>query len=1029
MKKGVKKGGVQKTGIIILVVSILFLAVLGVLFMSELRTNNPANSLEIFNLSSSSVTLVSENDSLLYANDVALEVCEFNDEWLVLDQEPCIKDLVITDSFSYYEIVNLNPEEEINLISYKDPLYRALRQQSGDIKFTTEQFNENPDFPESMFGKVLYADGSAASDVLVKVRGVNRDEVNDIAAITDENGKYSIVFDNSDEGYLQKIEMITPDGNEDHTLVASYDNAPVFDIVLAANTPESSEIFREGFNALYSEKERKLFNAMGRFTDPQKVYADGNTCFEGGALGGISVQCAENVHWFRGLNPNECPDSSKNRMRVGLVRHTHYTHLFEPENGTVKMYLQKLDSNGRADGSPSESVDNGAYINSAVLQDNVSYELKAKIVDGSGSTIAQCNDIDRGGPIIIRKEESDIVHSTKEIENLKKTVEVCPKTGENFAVIPGYVRTDDMIKGVNRLGMSWGEVLIVDLDNGIPQYQDIVERASVVNMNVILRLCYKGNCQIDDGAEYGRRVVDMYNKLVSSKKAPNGIYVHIGHNEPNASEWREPAAEAAFMNAAIEAINSSGSISLNEDGGGIRMLGPNLDLFYKGGDSRAKTATEYMDSLLANGLSLENAKKVYAWTGNTYIKDSHTNISGDYEGYIIYLSGKGLSTKVIATETGKINTGVAWDEYGNQLKKLVDNSNIKAVLMFNSFGLNPDPDFTYHADLHNDYKNDSLNLHTQLLDKTGCNRVAVEIVEPGDPIDVYAEAGTGGPVGGLQADPPTDGPIALFPADGNVQGVRTSTNVLGANSIKLPEVGEYHVTSSKYEVLSPYVSRFGDANGEVMAFLDRNKNGIMDEGEEYVSDMNDLKFEKVGYVNRIGLSKGHNIVSLSLSPLENISAEILINMINNQGGNAVAVGYLENGVWKMFNRADGVSYSRNFDIRPGSAVYVRSLKESEFTLRGQKYTQPVTVYIYRGWNLLGIQGSTQSYTLQDVISSVKSNPRIDAKAIATWDAKTHKYEILVIDGDEKFGDTSRKVAENDGVFILAKEAGEYWKPK
>ena len=1007
----------KKKNILLGIIFFLIVALFVSLFFGykEVEKRNEENNLSVYNLESTAFVLVSNANHDLYIENGKIEECPQNDPTSIT----CVKYKYNADAFSYYEIVNVNPQTSYEIKSYKDSLYKFLDMKSGNVLFQTKEIDENPGFPDSMFGKVLYGDGEGAANALVIVTSNEDDDFPPVATLTNDNGGYSVSFKQLNKNYLLKVSLVTVSGYKSDRLVASYDNKPVYDIVLETQNDMSLN------SANYAKKQSNSLIS--------KAYADGNSCFESGALGGISVQCSESVHWFRGLNPNECPASSGGSFRVGLVEHTHYTHLFVPSEGKVSLYLNELDSSGKVVNS-SQNIDNGQKINASVLKDKVSYELKARIVDGSGNTIKECQDIDRGGPIIIKKDTPKTTHGEKKIENLNKTVEVCPKFGENFAVIPGEVRTEDMIKATNRLGMNWGEVIAVDLE-GVDHYRDIVERASVVNMRIILRLCYRDKCELTNGSTYGQKVVETYKKLVSSGKAKNGIYVHVGHNEVNVTEYRLPAQEAKFMNDAIEVIAASGNLAMQSDGPGIHLLGPNLDLFFEGGGKpEYKKANEYVDALLSSGLSLDNAKKIQYWTGNVYIKDGKNDYTAKVFDHIKYLRGKGLNGKFIVTETGKINGG-SWEALGDNIGTLIKSDDVAGVLIFNSFGLNPGLSgdassidyFAYHKELWDDYKSDKLTLHNSILDRAGCTqRVKVEIIEPGAPIDIVLK-GIGGPVGEAQEDPPTSDPIPVS-SDG-VLGVSTTKDVLGAATMRLPEIGEFLITSSKYKILRPYVSRFSKEDRDVSAFFDTNKNLIKDEGEEFLTSMAGFEYKKVGYVNKFDLAKGHNVISISLYPYDVLSAETLLNVINNQGGNATAIGYIENGSWKIFNRVNGVSYSKNFDIKSGMGLYIKSETDSTFTLRGDEYSQPVGVYLYKGWNLVGIHGSDKDYTFKSTLENIAKNELLEVESLAVWDEQSNKYKMFIYDGSSAYGDEDLPVTENTGVFVKTKVGGEYWKPE
>jgi hypothetical protein len=136
---------------------------------------------------------------------------------------------------------------------------------------------------------------------------------------------------------------------------------------------------------------------------------------------------------------------------------------------------------------------------------------------------------------------------------------------------------------------------------------------------------------------------------------------------------------------------------MNPNDAGIKILSPNFDL-YSGGGSSAK---DYLDQMLQNPGFNEIKGEIYGWAVNDYVVDRGFSVPGDVNGFIDHLNSKGLRTNIFITELGKINRSASWDEFATMVGELESNSNVKAILMFNSLGTNKDPNFEYHQDLWN----------------------------------------------------------------------------------------------------------------------------------------------------------------------------------------------------------------------------------------------------------------------------------------------------------------------------------------
>lgn len=286
------------------------------------------------------------------------------------------------------------------------------------------------------------------------------------------------------------------------------------------------------------------------------------------------------------------------------------------------------------------------------------------------------------------------------------------KDGENFA-IQYQVPVDKMQQAVGSR-MRWGEALITDL-GAMNDYAQSVINGKNVGMNLLLRLCYKGNCNINNGNAYGNSVLEVYNSLKASGQLPqNGLFIHGGHNEPNVAEYRDPNDEAQFVADLISVLKGAGVLSTDPEDIGIKVISPNLDL-YSNGDGQwpgcndgcddpnphpIYSAQTYVDKMLENSSFSAVSGDIFAWAVNDYLyQRGEGNVVSDIQAFTSYLQSKGLRDTIIVTELGKIDTSMNWDVLANTIGALDSMENVFVIMLFNSLGSNPDSAFSYHQEL------------------------------------------------------------------------------------------------------------------------------------------------------------------------------------------------------------------------------------------------------------------------------------------------------------------------------------------
>jgi len=220
-------------------------------------------------------------------------------------------------------------------------------------------------------------------------------------------------------------------------------------------------------------------------------------------------------------------------------------------------------------------------------------------------------------------------------------------------------------------------------------------------------------------------------------------------------------------------------------------------------------------------------------------------------------------------------------------------------------------------------------------------------------------------------------------------------------------------------------------------FWDNNKNGVQDGNEEFVS------LSGVGIVNTFeqtyldyDLSTGWNLIAF---PYLNTSltANDLINMIEQEDGYATTVAKYEGGRWVVFKVRGGDTYSEDFSIEPGKGYFIRVEKPVSISLGGYAQNSSTPIQTEIGWNLVGFApGVTEEgvfqweheiteWTAEKVLSTLQAEG-IKADVITRY--KDGGYKNLVFENNVTYGE-DYAIFPQEGYFIRVTEKNkDKWKP-
>lgn len=657
----------------------------------------------------------------------------------------CYSDLKTTDRFIYANINNLQPDTAYEVgwaTTFESKIFRTnLMLASG----TTTSLNEKLPELERVYGRIVDRNEDTVPGALVMLstnEEMEAGEFGKLATITNDEGAYSMSYDKSKatENFLQNVEVISPAGEAINYRTASFWNQPVADIVVGDEGDTMSIATKAGSETIASDFASDLTEGIASGLIGKVEAA--NTCVTGTQHAGIRAQCNDKIHWAEQLDTKSCP-SNENRFKVGLIKHTSSTQYHKPATVTLKLQDR---ATGEFLKDPSTDQDlvlrNGAYIYYEQLGIEYGTEYVIKAFDGttectnngstpptvkvskptgtassssSGSGNSGSGSSGSGNSGTSGGNYSEPVQrpdSSGYIPAATTSANMCKKIGENFAI--PYEVDGGTLSKASGLGMRWGEALISDM-SGMQAYANTVVSANQVGMTMLLRICYKGNCQIQNGSEYGNGIVQVYETLKSAGQLPqNGLYVHVGHNEPNNAEYIDPNQEAAFVHDTMKVLQNSGYLSQNGDDVGIKAISPNLDLYISAdgqwpGCSDCDdpnphpnyTAQTYVSKMMEHSGFREVVGSLYAWAVNDYILDrGPDSVPSDVSNFVGSLPG-GATNRIMVTELGRINTSYGWDTMANTIAALESMENVEAILLFNSLGTNPDGSFAYHSDLHN----------------------------------------------------------------------------------------------------------------------------------------------------------------------------------------------------------------------------------------------------------------------------------------------------------------------------------------
>jgi hypothetical protein len=139
------------------------------------------------------------------------------------------------------------------------------------------------------------------------------------------------------------------------------------------------------------------------------------------------------------------------------------------------------------------------------------------------------------------------------------------------------------------------------------------------------------------------------------------------------------------------------------------------------------------------------------------------------------------------------------------------------------------------------------------------------------------------------------------------------------------------------------------------------------------------------------LVNGWNFVSFPLETLAFKTAAGLINDIASNGGFVSTVSSWDGDRWLEFTQSGNKQYGLDFPIVPGKAYFLRSHETYAWKVIGLPLTSLPETKLQKGWNAIGITGSSLP-TAETVLDSISQGNDI-AREIDWW--QSGSWDVFV----------------------------------
>ena len=247
-------------------------------------------------------------------------------------------------------------------------------------------------------------------------------------------------------------------------------------------------------------------------------------------------------------------------------------------------------------------------------------------------------------------------------------------------------------------------------------------------------------------------------------------------------------------------------------------------------------------------------------------------------------------------------------------------------------------------------------------------------------------------------------------ANSSVKGV---TSVLGvgdnAQSLKLfPEAGIYSIKVDgkdfKYSI--------PNTDSDISLYVEKDGYKGLTAGDELIDlTSEDIIVEKISSNFKLNLKRGINIVSfpaiLSSDGSKPMTAGELLKLLNFNGNFIKSISYFEGGKWVSgigVNESDFSKFIGNdFTLVLGRGYLLQSNFDFSMDIPALNIKSSIPVALSSGWNLVGVNGYTTTYTAKSFIDSINSVGGLTADNVTWWPTSKGKYEGLQVSDGTTYG--------------------------
>ena len=231
---------------------------------------------------------------------------------------------------------------------------------------------------------------------------------------------------------------------------------------------------------------------------------------------------------------------------------------------------------------------------------------------------------------------------------------------------------------------------------------------------------------------------------------------------------------------------------------------------------------------------------------------------------------------------------------------------------------------------------------------------------------------------GSQTTDKAEGQFYIYTADGNLE-------------FKSPGVYTFEYDGKTYQV------NINNTSTEYEIYIDKNSNNKRDPGEPLLDEVTkgvarvklDPKKVEFEYV----LNPGYNFVHFPFVFEDKSLAKAtqLLKYLRKKGEISLIAHY--DGKWHTVDQfkvvgGDGYMQDSDFDITPGKGYVIRNLGVQPVTVKiwGYPVDGAVSVFFFRGWNLVGFYNKDKTYTASTLIDSINSTKEINVINVTKWDS-------------------------------------------